>query len=436
VNLLYNTILMRYRLLSMRVMQLGMLVLLLLCTCLSHARTRKSSVFSETEVDHTGSVSSNNGNSGSDGGSGRARRQRSGSLSQDSVDMDGDADYDIDIDSVDGRSGRFQDEDDHLGSGMFGDSSVHDFGLVFDPPLLEFTDTQALLPVVMDFSIHNRNPATTTRPITIHSVVANNSQFHTVTFQQQALYYQDSVSVHIMFLPYFVDRIETKLLISTSMGDVSYSISGHAMANPYHLHPFIGYRIPAGELVYEQPISVFNPHSEALNIREIFTTESFLSLQYPTKSSGNSINSAGNAGSNTDVSSSSSSAGSTGSGKKQLPGKQSDGGHQAQDALSSWIVPPGVEKEVMLLSMSAKVPGTYNGYVHIVCDRGKFVVPVELIALEGGVRLEPDSINFGVLTEMNEVRTQDVFVVNSGLSSVRILDMVTDFPDPQLSVTR
>jgi hypothetical protein len=321
-----------------------------------------------------------------------------------------------------------------------GDEEIQmsEVGLVFDPPQLDFVGVQALLPTVLDFTVINHNPSTSSDPITIFDVITNNIQFHTVTFQQQVLYYQDSLSVHIMFLPYFVDRVETDVVISTSLGDVYFHITGHAVANPYHLHPFIGYRIPAGEQVYQQPISIFNPHDEVLSIREIFTTESFLSLQYPSKNSGNSLNSVGNVGSanaNDDLSVGNVVNSPAPNKKHGLTGQLALQG-PGSEALSSWIVPPGVEKEVMLLSMSAKLPGTYSGYVHIVCDRAKFVVPVELIALEGGIKLEPESIDFGVLTELNEERTQEVFIVNSGATPIRILDVVTDFPDPQLQVIR
>lgn len=381
-----------------------LLVWLLIIATLVKVSPRKSSVFSESEgeIDFEGDLLENGVTDGQD----------------DTVDKFGDVDSE------------------------FGAGSLDDIGIVFEPPQLEFVGTHALLPAVLDFSIHNRNPSKMAEPITIHSVVTNNTQFHTVTFQTQTLYYQDSLIVHIMFLPYFVDKVETDLLISTSAGDLSYHIIGNAVANPYHLHPFIGYRIPAGELVYEQPITVFNPHDEVLNIREIFTTESFLSLHPAKNSIGASTDTLGSnkPGKKSPSSSSTSQSGtddsgSSGSGSGSGTGSTSSGS-SSTDSLSAWIVPPGVEKEVMLLSMSAKLPGTYNGYVHIVCDKAKFVVPVELIALEGGVRLEPATIDFGVLTEENEVRSQDVFIVNSGLNPVRVLDMVTDYPDAQLHMTR
>lgn len=50
--------------------------------------------------------------------------------------------------------------------------------------------------------------------------------------------------------------------------------------NPYQIHPVVGAKVPAG-VSYIRPLIMHNPFNEVLNIREIFTTESFLNIIIP-----------------------------------------------------------------------------------------------------------------------------------------------------------
>jgi hypothetical protein len=160
-------------------------------------------------------------------------------------------------------------------------------------------------------------------------------------FQSHLLNSQNSVTIQLMFLPYYVESVEVTLDLVTSVGNLKYHVHGNAVPNPYRLHPFLGHRVPIGTASYDQPIVIFNPHTEPLHIREIFTTEDFLSLRSNPPQHGRISNAAGSTLQNeirTNVDESDEFAGQN----------------------SMWVVAPGVQKDLIILSMAAKSPGTFK----------------------------------------------------------------------------
>jgi hypothetical protein len=116
---------------------------------------------------------------------------------------------------------------------------------------------------------------------------------------------------------------------------------------------------------------------------------------------------------------------------------QRDGGSSIVPSVREadrWLIEPGVEKEVISLSMSASSPGHYFGYVHIKTDADKIVIPVDLLVLEGGLLPVDSVLDFGILTSSNAQKTIDFRVVNSGSSDISILEIVPNSADAQLSI--
>jgi hypothetical protein len=194
-------------------------------------------------------------------------------------------------------------------------------------------------------------------------------------------------------LPFYTETASATLKISTSIGDFDYNVVGAPAFNSYHLHPFVGYRIPSG-VPFEQPITIYNPHKDVLHIREIFTTEEFISLRGATPLDA---------------------------------GASSSGG-------ATWQLEPGVERSIIHLSMGSSIPGFYSGYVHLKTDKDNIVIPVELQVLEGGLHASPEFIDFGVLTRAGDMSTVDLKLMNSGLRSVEIVEIVPIMPDPHLQI--
>jgi len=100
-----------------------------------------------------------------------------------------------------------------------------------------------------------------------------------VLFQPQTLGPKASLTIQILFLPYFLTPINGLLTLTSTLGKHELTAFGRARPNAYRLHAING-RVGAGSThAFEQPLVVYNPFDEVLQVREIFTTESFLTLR-------------------------------------------------------------------------------------------------------------------------------------------------------------
>ena len=228
--------------------------------------------------------------------------------------------------------------------------------LKFSPSdYLEFINCPVLIPGQKLFTITNNYD----REVLVNSVSSESSNFHAVMFQPALLQPFEEMKIQILFLPYYAETVNSVLNINTSEGDVQYSITGRAVPNPYKLHPYLGQRLQHGAVPYEHPIVIYNPYKEALFIREVFTTEDFLSLK------GSPLTNNGDIGDESELHS-----------VLQENGTSSVTSTSAFPAL--WTVDPGFEKEIIVLSMTASTTGMFSGYVHIKTSRDNIVLPVEL----------------------------------------------------------
>mmetsp|Transcript_28777 Transcript_28777/g.37158 ORF Transcript_28777/g.37158 Transcript_28777/m.37158 type:complete len:2600 (+) Transcript_28777:19-7818(+) len=292
-----------------------------------------------------------------------------------------------------------------------------------EPSILSFKNSPTCIPTVSLIDILNIHE---NEELHILGISSDNSQFHPAMFKPQVLPPDGRATIQIIYLPRNVgSEINGKLTISTSFGDIIYLIEATAITNPYRLHPFIGTKIPAG-VVYSRPIIMYNPTDEPLHVREVFTTESFLTLHLPD-----------------DLISPPSSSNYAVDGIDDGLGDEGDEGlfQHPQATLSSptsseglWVIPPKSEKEIIHLVFHALIPGPFNGYVHVKSDRENMVLPVELQVLKGGLHPTPKTFDFGILTSPEERRVVSVSLLNSGSSPVELLDAIPSMHDPSLSI--
>ena len=79
------------------------------------------------------------------------------------------------------------------------------------------------------------------------------------------------------------------------------------------------------------------------------------------------------------------------------------------------------------------------GYLHIKTDQDNMVVPVDATVLEGVLFATPQTIDFGILTgdSSHKVKSEsptDLWVFNSGLSPVQVVDIVQTDIDNALKI--
>ena len=243
------------------------------------------------------------------------------------------------------------------------------------------------IPTVSEFVIENGNSF----DVHVTGVLSSAPQFLPLMFQPQVLAPGQSAIIQLLFLPYRVERVEATLTVSSSVGAVTYDVTGIAAPNPYRLFPVVGHRLTVGERL-DQSIVVHNPFEDPLHVREVFTTEDFLSLR------GEALG--------------------------------TDGGRSAASGV--WEISPGAEVEVVQLSIACAEPGLHTGYVHVKTDRDSIVVPVEVEVSSRQVS-SALSLNFGVVTSSSAAQL-DLWLMNSGDSDLAVLEIVPSLSDHGLTI--
>lgn len=303
----------------------------------------------------------------------------------------------------------------------------------FTPTSLTFKDCPLSITVAKEFVMFN----SMTSPVVVFGMKSDNKQFHPTLTQQIEIPPGETYSVRIIYLPYRVETIAVELTILTSRGEYRFPITANAILNPYRINPQLGIRFPAGGSLLEKPIIVYNPHAETLHITEIFTTEPFLTL----KDAGVGSNRLGYPTSSTDTSEGTGGAGISGTGNgrhNKLQGKTAADGAPPEIADYSdgmWMVPPGAEKEVIVLSVSTDLkPGNHNGFLHIKTDHDNIVMPVELQILSSLVYPQHEELLFGTLTSPSERKSLDLLVKNNGPTAVHVTEIIPVEPDENLVI--
>lgn len=267
---------------------------------------------------------------------------------------------------------------------------------------IEFINCPTLIPGQKIFTITNNYD----RAVQVNSVTPDSSNFHTILFQPTLLQPLEELSILIFFLPYYTEMFQSVLSINTSEGEIQYSARGRAIPNPYRLRPYYGARLQRDNLSHDRPIVIFNPHKEALYIKEIYSTENFLSFK---------------------------------GGPTSDPGATSQENGvitSIESESSAWTVDPGFEKEIIILSMMASKSGWFSGYIHIRTNIDHMLLPVELQVFDSSSSLKPreESIDFGHLTGLGQKSYVDLWVQNMETHNLVITQIVLEVPESSVNI--
>jgi hypothetical protein len=316
------------------------------------------------------------------------------------------------------------------------------FTISFQPERLNFKDSPLCIASVAEFTIVNSGKFS----VEILSISSTDSQFHPLFFRKEHLLPNTSFSVQAFFLPYFERTFKSSFLINNSLGEqLVYSVEGNGIPNPFRVKPFLHNRALAGSAFPFYPITLFNPYNEPLQILEVFTSESFLSLNEIEFNSTTSFLSTNQNASSLSSSSSSSALSSNLS--------------SASLSRLTWVIEPFTSRAVISFTIVTKMlAGFYRGFIHIHTNKEKMIVPVEIELLSGGLSLYPSHlspvenqlsndypvsppgkmslpvVDFGLFTRKNEKISVDLSFWNYGLDSVRVLSVTTLQHDSRLKI--
>lgn len=319
---------------------------------------------------------------------------------------------------------------DRIQGGRVGPSTVPAV-VRFSPKALDFGEQQlcvaAVQSVAVEYPYDEESARENQAPVfEIYSVSVTDDQFHTPLFKPLSLQPGDSSSVQVIVLPRKVGEVAAALVLETSDGTISYGMSANGVENKFKLVPLLAQPIPVG-MHYHPKISLYNPYKETLQVKEVFTTDSFLHLSLPNA---------------TDATASSL--------PQETTTEDSPTDPMVDAAGTIWRVPPQSASDIIQLSFQSHSPGKYHGYVHIKTTKGDSVVPVDISVLRGGLVPEPQSFDIApvVLPAANtpqsnglahaepveKMRAAVASLTHTGAEAVRLRGIYSTIADERISV--
>ncbi|XP_007957641.1 transmembrane protein 131 [Orycteropus afer afer] len=256
----------------------------------------------------------------------------------------------------------------------------------FEPPMLDFHEQPVGMPKMEKVYLHNPSSEET---ITLVSISATTSHFHASFFQNRKILPGGNTSFDVVFLARVVGNVENTLFINTSNhGVFTYQVFGVGVPNPYRLRPFLGARVPVNSS-FSPIINIHNPHSEPLQVVEMYSSGGDLHLELPTGQQG---------------------------GTRKL-----------------WEIPPYETKGVMRASFSSREADNHTAFIRIktnASDSTEFIIlPVEVeVTTAPGIYSSTEMLDFGTLRTQDMPKVLNLHLLNSGTKDVPITSVR---PTPQ-----
>ncbi|XP_036835286.1 transmembrane protein 131 isoform X2 [Oncorhynchus mykiss] len=225
-------------------------------------------------------------------------------------------------------------------------------------------------------NIYLNNPSS--EEISLISISATTAHFHPSYFQNVIIPAGGNTSFDLVFL---VGNIENTLFINTANhGVFTYQVFGVGIPNPYRLRPFIGARVPVNGS-FSPLINIHNPHSEPLQVVEMFSSGDHHHLDPPT-------------------------------------GQQ--GGTR-----TFWEIPPFETKGVMRASFSSRDADNHTAFIRIKTNEDQFIIlPVEVTAAPG-IYSSTEMLDCGTLRSQDWPEQLNSHLLNSGRKDVWIASIRT-----------
>ncbi|XP_053163817.1 transmembrane protein 131 isoform X2 [Hemicordylus capensis] len=256
----------------------------------------------------------------------------------------------------------------------------------FEPPMLDFHEQPVGMPKMEKVYLHNPSSEET---IILVSISATTSHFHASFFQNRRILPGGNTSFDVVFLARMVGNVENTLFINTSNhGVFTYQVFGVGVPNPYRLRPFLGAKVPVNSS-FSPIINIHNPHSEPLQVVEMYSSGGDLHLELPTGQQGST---------------------------RKL-----------------WEIPPYETKGVMRASFSSREADNYTAFIRIKTnssDSTEFIIlPVEVeVTTAPGIYSSTEMLDFGTLRTQDLPKILNLHLLNSGTKDVPITSVR---PTPQ-----
>ncbi|KAK3278976.1 hypothetical protein CYMTET_13119 [Cymbomonas tetramitiformis] len=257
------------------------------------------------------------------------------------------------------------------------------------PPFMDWKERPLCSPSASTLDIVNTADMS---ELLILSLSTDNIQYYPSNFRQTSVPPGGKASISIVYLPRTLGPVDGTMIIQTSVGGFLIQMHGQGVPSPYEAQPLLGAKVPAG-VKYGYSLELHNPFDEMLKVKEVYTNEDFLRLSLP-----------------------------------QTPAAQNG-------PARLWEIGPHETKSIINLEFMSHTPGKYLGLVHVKTLRDTIIMPVDIHAIKGGIYRNPEEIDFGTLTTVDERQYRTISLLNSGSSAIAVVDAHPAILDPSLLVS-
>ncbi|KAG5882529.1 hypothetical protein JTB14_038140 [Gonioctena quinquepunctata] len=202
--------------------------------------------------------------------------------------------------------------------------------------------------------------------------------FHSSFFQDKKIPPNGNTSFNVVFLGRKEGFIESNLFIHTSEGFLKYNVKGAGTFSHYRIRPIIGIKMPLNS-TFLHPIDIYNPHSEPIQIIEIFSSGTGFHLELPT------------------------------------------GEHEGSNDL--WEIPPQQTRAVIRVRFQAQVVQNHTAYIRIRLNKPDetLVVPLEIeVTSTMGIFHPQGYVDFGIGGSVDTPKEVKLCLHNPHKKHVRI----------------
>ncbi|XP_078684163.1 transmembrane protein 131-like isoform X1 [Branchiostoma floridae x Branchiostoma belcheri] len=257
------------------------------------------------------------------------------------------------------------------------------------PPLLDFEEQPVGIPKLEKVVVINPSRKESLR---LEAVSGTTLHFHSSFFQQKLLPPGGNTSFDVVFLARMVGNVENTLFIQTNKGTFPYQVFGVGVPNPYRLRPFLGARVPLNSS-FSPVINMHNPHSEPLQVVEMYSSGGDLHLELP-------------------------------SGQTEAPQKL-------------WEIPPYETKPVMRASFVGREEKNHTAFIRIktLPNHESLILPVEVeVTSAPGIYSSTEMLDFGTLLSVDEPKTLQLHLLNPMARDVQITNIKLSSPNDAVSI--
>ncbi|XP_070516268.1 transmembrane protein 131 isoform X3 [Cardiocondyla obscurior] len=149
--------------------------------------------------------------------------------------------------------------------------------IYFEPSVLDFKERQLGIPHQETVTMFNKDHNKT---IHLSSISGNTRHFHSSFFQNKVIPPLGNTTFNVVFLGRDEGDIDTHLFIHTSDGTLKYQVKGISVSSPYRLRPVVDVKLPLNAS-FTPLIYMHNPHSEALQVMEVYSSGGEFQLELP-----------------------------------------------------------------------------------------------------------------------------------------------------------